>query len=285
MYDISFIGSVSRDINVVNQNERIVPGGGSFYAAFAAKSILDKVQIIAKCPKNEINLFGKVKKCGIDATWIESQTITSIKNTYPSENPDIRISELISRCDSYTESDLSFIDSKIVHITPLIYGELDEDIIYKLRERVDLLSLDVQGFLRKVSQNKELKYYDWEKKDEFLSILDILKVDQNEAAILTNSNEPLKSVQKLASYGIKEIVLTRKEGVIVYISKEEKTYEWPFENPSLEGRTGRGDTCIGAYLAARINNPPNKAGAIAAKITNEKMKNPGPWMENCKNVN
>ena len=55
MHDISFIGSVSRDINVVNQNERIVPGEGSFDAAFAAKSILDKVQIIAKCPKNEIN--------------------------------------------------------------------------------------------------------------------------------------------------------------------------------------------------------------------------------------
>jgi len=278
MHDISFIGSVSIDINSVNGNEQIVPGGGSFYAAFAAKSIIDKVQLVAKCPMDKLFVFDIVKKSGIDVTWIDSRTATSIRNIYPSNDPDLRISEVISKCESYTLDDLSFIDSKIVHVTPLIYGEFNEDFIQQIRQTVDILSLDAQGFMRRPDADGKLSYYDWARKNEILPILDVLKVDQNEAEILTNSNEPLKSVQKLASYGTKEIVLTRKEGVIVYISKEKKTYEWSFENPSLEGRTGRGDTCIGAYLAARINNPPNKAGEIATKITNEKMKNPGPWL-------
>jgi sugar/nucleoside kinase (ribokinase family) len=278
MHDISFIGNVTVDIIMAGTNEKIVPGGGSVNASFAAKSIIDRVQLIAKCPKDKLPLFDIVEKYGIDATFIDSHSVTTLKIIYPSPDPDVRIIQVISRGDSYTEEDLSIIDSKVVHIAPSMYGEFDETFIPQIREKADLLSLDAQGFVRKVSPDGELRYHDWEKKEEFLPLIDILKVDLKEASVLTNTNDPLEALSKIATYGVKEILLTRREGLIVYITKDKEKYEWPFENSSLEGRTGRGDTCIGAYLAARINNPPNKAGEIAAKITNEKMRTPGPWL-------
>jgi len=278
MHDISIIGCISIDINVVDANEQIVPGGGSFYASFAAKSIVDRVQLIAKCPKDKLPLFDIIEKFGIDATFVDSVEVTSMRDIYSSLDSDLRISKVISGCDTYTKEDLSIVDSKIVLITPLMYGEFNENFIPQLREKADILSLDAQGFLRRVSPDGELRYHDWAKKEELLPLVDILKVDLKEALVLSNTNDPLDALYKIATYGVKEILLTYKEGMIVYVTKDKEKYEWPFEKSSLEGRVGRGDTCIGAYVAARINNPPSKAGEIAAKITNEKMRTPGPWL-------
>ncbi|MCW1305924.1 MAG: hypothetical protein OH335_04070 [Candidatus Parvarchaeota archaeon] len=75
---------------------------------------------------------------------------------------------------------------RVVHIIPLIYGEFNEDLILKVREKVDLLSLDVQGFLRRIELDGELKYYDCPEKEVVLPIVDILKTNQKEAFTITN---------------------------------------------------------------------------------------------------
>ena len=45
----------------------------------------------------------------------------------------------------------------------------------------------------------------------------------------------------------------------------------------LDGRSGRGDTCIGAYMAMRLNLDPYEAGKWAAAVTSLKMENLGPF--------
>jgi sugar/nucleoside kinase (ribokinase family) len=46
---------------------------------------------------------------------------------------------------------------------------------------------------------------------------------------------------------------------------------------SLVGRSGRGDTCLGTYIAKRLSMPPREAGIWAAAVTSLKMENPGPF--------
>jgi hypothetical protein len=45
----------------------------------------------------------------------------------------------------------------------------------------------------------------------------------------------------------------------------------------LEGRSGRGDTCIGTYVAKRLSLAPREASIWAAAVTSLKMENLGPF--------
>ena len=45
----------------------------------------------------------------------------------------------------------------------------------------------------------------------------------------------------------------------------------------MDGRSGRGDTCIGTYTAMRLSKPPLQAGVWAAAVTSLKMEDLGPF--------
>ena len=62
-----------------------------------------------------------------------------------------------------------------------------------------------------------------------------------------------------------------------YIYADGKFHEMSFYPARLDGRSGRGDTCIGAYVARRLSMAPREAGTWAAAITSLKMENPGPF--------
>jgi sugar/nucleoside kinase (ribokinase family) len=79
----------------------------------------------------------------------------------------------------------------------------------------------------------------------------------------------------LASYGPKEIMLTQSSGPTVYAGGA--FYQAPFTPRSLEGRTGRGDTCFSAYLGRRLSADAQEATRWAAAVTTLKQEKPGPW--------
>jgi len=70
-------------------------------------------------------------------------------------------------------------------------------------------------------------------------------------------------------------VLTHRDGVLVYA--EGQFHEAGFYPQKLNGRSGRGDTCIGAYVAARLSKPPAEACIWAAAVTSLKMEKLGPF--------
>jgi sugar/nucleoside kinase (ribokinase family) len=75
--------------------------------------------------------------------------------------------------------------------------------------------------------------------------------------------------------GPKEIVLTHKDGLLIYA--DGKFHEFGFYPENLSGRSGRGDTCIGAYVAMRLTKDPLDAGIWAAAVTSLKMEKLGPF--------
>ncbi|MGD9049199.1 MAG: carbohydrate kinase, partial [Anaerolineae bacterium] len=54
-------------------------------------------------------------------------------------------------------------------------------------------------------------------------------------------------------------------------------YKAAFTPSSLDGRTGRGDTCFATYLGCRLNCEPAEATRLAAAVTTLKQEVPGPW--------
>jgi sugar/nucleoside kinase (ribokinase family) len=110
---------------------------------------------------------------------------------------------------------------------------------------------------------------------ETVANLDVLKSDAVEAEFLTGEKDIFKAAQIFSQTGAKEIVLTHKDGLLLYAGG--KVHSIGFYPENLDGRSGRGDTCIGAYMAMRLSMDPYEAGIWAAAVTSLKMERLGPF--------
>lgn len=271
---ITLIGHVSKDVNVFKGSTEVLAGGGVYYGSFAARSLGEDVTVITKLNLKDYQLFKDMEDFGIKVVWIESLKTTSIENTYPSDNPDERTSRIVSRADPFTVDDLREVCG-IVHISPLWHGEFPEELIEVVREKADFLSGDAQGFLRNIDESGNMYYEDWKHKD-LLEVFDVFKLDSKEAKVMTGEDDPELSLKKIMKYGVKEILLTTKEGV--YLAKSGKVYFHPFGDWKMEGRTGRGDTAIATYLALRNKfEDAEEVVKRVAEITTLKMRRKGPY--------
>jgi sugar/nucleoside kinase (ribokinase family) len=103
----------------------------------------------------------------------------------------------------------------------------------------------------------------------------VLKSDAVEAEYLTGESDIYKAAKAFAAMGPEEIVLTHKEGVLVYANSE--FYDRRFYPQNMSGRSGRGDTCLGSYVTMRLTKSPAEASIWAAAVTSLKMENQGPF--------
>jgi sugar/nucleoside kinase (ribokinase family) len=100
-------------------------------------------------------------------------------------------------------------------------------------------------------------------------------VDSKEALILTGLDDVRKAARGVRELGPRIVILTHRGGVCVFDGEE--YYESPFTGFSIEGRTGRGDTCTAAFLAAMQRMSLREATALAAEVTSRKMQYRGPY--------
>lgn len=272
---IAFIGHLSKDINIMKGKEQIIPGGGVYYGAFVAKSFGVETYVYTKLSSKDIELFKHIEEYGIKLIKLRSKSTTTIRNIYPTDNPDDRVSKIIERAEPFTEEDIKTIQqSDIIHISGLWHGEIPETFIGSLREKAIVLGLDAQGFLRNVDEEGNMVYKDWQDKERYLPLIDVFKVDSREAEILTGKKDIEEAIKEIAKLGAKEILLTYKDGIKLWA--QGKMYEERFGGWTLEGRTGRGDTCMAGYLIHRHLGY-ELALKKTAEIATEKMKTPGPY--------
>ncbi len=103
-----------------------------------------------------------------------------------------------------------------------------------------------------------------------------------EALSLTGESDIFKAARIYAEMGPKEIVLTHKDGLLIYA--DGKFHEFGFYPTELIGRSGRGDTCLGTYTAMRLKKDPLESGIWAAAVTSMKMEGLGPFNRSIKEV-
>jgi hypothetical protein len=86
----------------------------------------------------------------------------------------------------------------------------------------------------------------------------VVKRDVVEAEFLTGEMDIYKAAKFYAEMGPREIVLTHKDGLLMYA--DGKFHETNFYLRRMDGRSGRGDTCVGTYVAKRLCMAPREAG-------------------------
>lgn len=279
-YEVILLGHFAKDYDVVNGTGKEVIGSAVYYGAFPLKAIGVNVAIVTKLARKDFSLLSVFRDSNIPVFTTEAPETTGIRNVYSTDDPNNRKSYFMKFAGPFCEEDFPNLQTKIIHIASLMQKEVPVKMIKKLTERAEL-GIDVQGFMR-AKEGIRLILKDWEEKKEILPYIKYLKADIAEATVLTGTSDLYKAAEILAGMGAKEILLTYKEGVLLYVNRE--FYQAPFYPKSLMGRSGRGDTCISTYIGKRLTLEPYPALCFAAALTTLKLENEGPFKGNIKDV-
>jgi sugar/nucleoside kinase (ribokinase family) len=274
VYDVGCIGNYTKDTIISPAGTMYVDGGGMNYAAHAAARLGLKVAVVTRLAKEDDRVVEKFAQAGIDCfpTYTPQSTLMCLE--YPTTNPDIRNLSVNGLAGAITVSEVENLEMKSAVIGSSLRGEVGLDVIQALKEKKVFLAADMQGFVR-ILQGKNLVYAPWEEMKATLPYLDVLKSDAVEAEFLTGETDIFKAARIYAGMGAKEIVLTHKDGLLIYA--DGKCYEMGFYPAQMNGRSGRGDTCVGSYVAMRLSMPAREAGIWAAAVTSLKMEKLGPF--------
>jgi len=273
-YDVLYIGNYTKDTIITPSGTKYVDGGAVNYAAHAAARLGMKVAVVTRLSKEDERVVDKFTQSGIDCYVTYTSQSTLLKLEYPTADPDIRTLSVTSIAGLIAASEVENIDARAAVIGSSLRGEVGMDVIHTLKDKNMLVAADMQGFVR-VLRGVELKYEPWDEMASTLELIDVVKSDAVEAEFLTGETDIYKAAKFYAELGPREIVLTHKDGLLIYADR--KFHEMNFYSASLVGRSGRGDTCIGTYVAKRLSMTPHDAGIWAAAVTSLKMESIGPF--------
>jgi sugar/nucleoside kinase (ribokinase family) len=249
-------------------------GGPVYFGALAARACGASCWVVTKLAAADRELLQAFTDAGIAVHSVESVHTAGIRNIYTTADQDRRQCVLLYAGDPFRLEDLPTCQPKILHVGALLAGQVPEALIERLSEHAPI-GLDVQGFLR-VDEGDELRLRPWHTAGEVLRHVTYLKADAAEAEVLTGERDLDRAIRALAALGPEEVVLTHASGVRVLARGA--MHRAPFDPARLEGRTGRGDTCMCAYLAARtLGRPPEWATRYAAALTSIKLEADGPF--------
>lgn len=274
IHDVMLIGPACRDENI-DYDKTVVRGvgGAVYFCAFAVRASGADVFSAVKINAADTDILDAFETDDAHIALLPSRLTTLMRNTYTTATRETRIAECLAQSDPILPSEIPHEQASIYHLAGLLYGDFPLELITALAER-GKVSADIQGFLRH-NENGSMNFHDWDVKLEYLKYFDFLKTDAAEAKILTGTEDRLEAARQLHAWGAKEIVITHNTEVLAYDG--ETAYTCPIKARNLSGRTGRGDTTMGAYLGCRakgLSIPESLRFATAC--VSLKMEKPGP---------
>ncbi|MFC2140020.1 PfkB family carbohydrate kinase [Bacteroidota bacterium] len=282
LYDILIFGNYTKDTIVSKIGTRFVDGGGFNYGAHAAVNSGKKVAAVTRLAEEDIHVVEKLKSIGVAVYPTFTPSSTHMKLDYPTDNPDERILTCTATAGTYTIDQFDGLEAKAILINGSVREEAPLELVKELRKRDSLLVADAQGFIRVIDSDYTLIHSKWPEQKEMLALIDVLKADILEAESLTGEGDLLKAAEKLFEMGPNEIVLTHRDGIMVYANGE--VLEETFKPKELIGRSGRGDTCIASYMARRLTGTPAESIKWSAAVTSLKLEAEGTFKLGVKEI-
>ena len=275
-HSLCCIGYITQDKVVTPKNTIYMPGGTSFYFAHAIKHLnANDFLLVTALADTDMGIVEDIRKEGISVKALHSTHSVCFENIY-GENQNERTQRVTAKADPFTVEGLKDTDARIIHLGSLLADDFSLEVI-KFLSGKGLLSVDVQGFLRKV-ENEKVLAVDWPEKEEALKYIHILKANEHETEVLTGCKNPREAALKLANWGVKEVLLTLGSmGSVIYADGE--FHEIPAYPPTeIVDATGCGDTYMAGYLYMRNKGASYKeAGCFAAAMCTIKLEASGPF--------
>lgn len=253
-------------------------GGTSFYFSHAIRKMAVNYHLVTALAKEDVAFVDALIQSGVSTTVLASQHTVYFENIYPDQR-DHREQKVLFTADPFQLEDIAHLQSSIFHLGPLLAEDISPALIQSLATK-GTLSLDVQGYLRKV-MDQEVVATTWDQKNEVLPYISILKANETEAEKLTGYSNHYDAAKSLADAGVKEVIITLgSKGSLIYA--EENFYEVPAIPPTaIVDATGCGDTYMAGYLYQRFQNKNYyEAGLFGAAMASIKIAASGPFNGN-----
>ena len=274
MYDITLIGNYTKDKIVTPTETKYIDGGGFNYGAHAAVALGAKTAAVTRLKKDDKHVVENLINVGIDAFPTYTNNSTHMELIYPTDDFDNRTLIMPKSAGSFTSAQFESIESKVFLVNASVRDEFKIETLNDLKKKGSLIGVDLQGFIRTKNKKNKLINSSWKEKKEALSLTHYLKADGVEAEFLTGESDLISAAKILKSYGPKEVIITHKDGVLVYDG--ENIYQEKFILDKIIGRSGRGDTCGASYVYMRLTLDPSESIKWAAAATSLKMESDTP---------
>lgn len=254
-----------------------MPGGTSYYFSHGIRHLKDtrNYKLITALAPSEYKAVEDLRAKGIQVEVLPSRKTVYFENIY-GENQDDRKQRVLAKADPFTVEELKDEEAKFFHLGSLLSDDFSLDVV-KLLSGKGKLAVDAQGYLREV-RGEQVYPTDWKDKREALKYIDILKVNEHEAEVLTGFKDFKQAALQLAEWGVKEVLLTLGSlGSIIYA--EGTFYKIPaYPAKNVVDATGCGDTYSMGYLYMRNKGASYKeAGCFAAALSTIKLEKSGPF--------
>jgi len=284
MKDICCIGHVTRDKIITPRQTVNMAGGTSFYFAYGMNQLPKKVsfQLVTKVGEGSMPEIEKMRQAGIDVECFKSRHTVYFENKYGHDS-NRRTQRVLAKADPFTVEEMQHLDARIYHLGSLLADDFSPEVVECLSKK-GLVSIDVQGYLREV-RGEKVYAVDWKDKEKILNVTDIVKLNEYEMEVIAGTDDPRAVARKLASLGVKEVVLTFGDyGSLIYA--EDKFYEIPAYPPvELVDATGCGDTFSTGYLYCRSQGMGyEESGKFAAAMCTLKLEHSGPFHHSIEDI-
>lgn len=286
MFDVCIIGHVTRDIIRLHRRaSNEMPGGVSYYAGMALRSLGLETAVISKAAKKDADeIMAKLQRIGVRTYCSATAATTVFENDYSGDGLEIRDQRVRSVASAFDPRDLGRLRAKIFHLGPLTDGEMSVGFLKAVSRRRGRVFLDVQGFLRRIDHG-QVHLVDWRDKREGLVHVDILKANLPEARILSGEDDPEGAARAIADLGPAEVVVTLGgEGSLLLASG--RVYRVPaFQPRAMADPTGCGDSYSAGYIFCRLQSDDiEAAGRFAAALATLKLQCNGPFVGDAREI-
>ena len=236
---LDVISHCTIDTIEINDSEYVVPGGPGCYCSLTARAL-----------KFDVKLHTKFGSDFTLADYLTEQKIV-FENAFSTEPTTQFTLQLVNsertlflknKCEIINNV---ILDTDSVIISPL-FDEIPLELFEKIKNDVNFVLLDPQGFLRRV--NSENKIY-LERTDLNLTGVSAIKVNSDELKALTNADH-LDGIKILQKKGIDNVILTDKQNISLL--SENKIYSITLPDITLNDTTGIGDIFSAAFCCTML---------------------------------
>ena len=236
---LDVISHCTIDTIEINDSEYVVPGGPGCYCSLTARAL-----------KFDVKLHTKFGSDFTLADYLTEQKIV-FENAFSTEPTTQFTLQLVNsertlflknKCEIINNV---ILDTDSVIISPL-FDEIPLELFEKIKNDVNFVLLDPQGFLRRV--NSENKIY-LELTDLNLTGVSAIKVNSDELKALTNADH-LDGIKILQKKGIDNVILTDKQNISLL--SENKIYSITLPDITLNDTTGIGDIFSAAFCCTML---------------------------------
>ena len=259
-------------------------GGTSFYMAHGMHHLSQDFpfQLVTKIGQESQEEVDHLRQMNIDVVSYSSPHSVFFENHY-GLNSNQRTQRVLAKAAPFTIEEMEPLAAEVFHLGSLLADDFSPEIVKFLAQK-GCISIDVQGYLREV-RGEKVYAVDWKDMDAVLPYVDIVKLNEHEMYAIMHTNDPKIVAEKLASYGVREVIITLGSyGSLIYADKT--CYEIPAYTPrKIVDATGCGDTYSTSYLYMRSQGATfQEAGRFASAMCTLKLEHNGPFEGSLKDI-